>query len=174
MDVAAGSSLPRRTGRLFAALWPDAAVRHAFAGWQASMLAGGAGRATPCQDLHATLVFIGDQDAEQLPVIAAALDLRGPRSTLVFDKVERWQRGLVVAVPTMRCEALTAWQAALAARLQAAGVAIDDRPYRLHVTLARAAADLPSAAVPPITWSPTGHVLAVRKGAHYRVLHRYP
>lgn len=170
-----GAPRPTGTGRLFAALWPDDTVRRALLDWQRAVVTGPRARPTPGSDLHATLVFIGDLPADRLPAVTDALAVPGPPFTLTLDDTERWRDGLAVAVATQVPAPLVAWQAELAGRLRTVGLVPDDRPYRVHVTLARSAADVPDGAPhpPPLCWTPAGHVLAARDGAHYRVIRRY-
>lgn len=164
------------TGRLFAALWPDPALRRALQAWQAAWTWPPRARPTPARDLHLTLVFIGPAPLERLPDIQAALATATPAFELALDAPALWHRRLAVLTCSQVPAVLAAWQRALAEALRALGLAIETRPYHPHVTLARSAAGaLPPAAPPPpvLHWRPRGHVLAVRDGAHYRVLRRY-
>ena len=163
------------TGRLFAALWPDPALRRALQAWQAAWTWPPRARPTPARDLHLTLVFIGAAPVERLPDIEAALATPTPAFELALDEPALWHRRLAVMACREVPALLAAWQQALADTLRALGLAIETRPYRPHVTLARSAAGalVPAGSPPPLRWSPRGHVLAVRDGAHYRVLRRY-
>lgn len=163
------------TGRLFAALWPDPALRRALQAWQAAWTWPARARPTAPRDLHLTLVFIGPAPVERLPQIEAALATPTPAFELELDQPALWHRRLAVLACRQVPALLAAWQQALAEALRGLGLAIETRPYVPHVTLARGAAGAtPPAAPPPaLHWAPRGHVLAVRDGAHYRVLRRY-
>lgn len=163
------------TGRLFAALWPDPALRRALQAWQAAWTWPARARPTPVRDLHLTLVFIGPAPVARLPDIEAALATPTPAFELALDAPALWHRRLAVLACRRVPAVLAAWQQALADALRALGLAIETRPYQPHVTLARSAAGALAPAAPPpaLHWSPHGHVLAVRDGVHYRVLRRY-
>jgi 2'-5' RNA ligase len=163
------------TGRLFAALWPDPALRRTLHAWQAAWTWPARARPTPARDLHLTLVFIGPAPVARLPQIEAALATPTPAIELVLDEPALWHRRLAVLACGQVPALLAAWQRALADALRGLGLTIEARPYRPHVTLARGAvgATPPSAPPPALHWAPRGHVLAVRDGAHYRVLRRY-
>ncbi len=127
-------------GRYFLALVPDAAAR---ARLDALAQLSGAG-AVPAGELHLTLVFIGAlgvrSEAEVLQAIGPVV---GPR---VLCALTGGARGPARLVSSLR------------ERLMTAGFAVDTRPFRAHVTLARAPrpptkrAELLAA---PICWQPT-------------------
>lgn len=164
------------TGRLFVALWPTPSVRRALAGLQASIGWPEAARPTPAQDLHLTLVFIGPIPAAQLEALGDALAIDAPAFDLSIDAIQRWHAGLTVAVPSVVPDALRHRQQRVAQAVTQLGLPLDERPHRPHVTLARRGngAVLPlEDQVPRVAWRGTGHVLAMREGAHYRVIRRY-
>lgn len=165
------------TGRLFLALWPDAATRDALVAWQAT-LASPPARPTPARDLHLTLHFLGALDEARLPDVCAAADVASPPLALVLDALQAWPGGLAVAVARETPPALAALHAAIGAGLARRGLPVERRAYRPHVTLARRAGrDATGAALgprPPVAWTSAGHALAMRDGPHYRVLQRWP
>lgn len=166
---------PATTGRLFAALWPDAALRRGLQAWQSAYTWSPRARPTPARDLHLTLVFIGAVPAIRLTDIERGLRRPAPDFELVLDTPRLWHGRLAAVEASELPPALAGWQADLADALRALGITIETRPYRPHVTLARQAGGslLPARPPPPLRWVPRGHVLAVRDGGHYRVLHRY-
>lgn len=164
------------TGRLFVALWPGAASRRALVRRQSAIAWPALARLVPPRDIHLTLVFIGAVPDERLAEVADALAVPTLPFELVIDAVEFWRGGLAVLTPSQVPPAMLSWQQALGQALMRLDLPIDDRRFRPHVTLARhgegarLAHDRP---LEPMTWSVTGHVLAARDGAHYRVLRRY-
>lgn len=130
----------------------------------------------PEQDLHLTLLFIGPIPAARLESLGEALALEAPAFDLTIDAIERWHAGLTVAVPSAVPDALRQRQLRVAQAVKQLGLPLDERPHRPHVTLARrgnGAVLPPQDQVPRVAWHGSGHVLAVRDGAHYRVIRRY-
>jgi 2'-5' RNA ligase len=174
--------------RLFFALWPDQAVRSALRDARDAGL-GSIGQVGPQparaihpDDLHVTLVFIGDVDPALLPCIeAAAADIAAAPFELQLGRIETWRRQrLLVAVPDAPSDALFGLVGQLEHNLLACGIAPESRRYRPHVTLARRAG-----AVEPlgldVRWPVQGFVLARsgsgRRGSGgggYEVLRRWP
>jgi len=163
-----------QTGRLFIALWPDEATRQALTAWQRALAWPAAARPTPAQDLHLTLLFIGSIPENRLQELANALEMPAPPIELTLDTLETWRAGLTLLTPKQVPQALTQHQAAISAAVRTLGLAFDERPYRPHVTLARRGQGAQLQHGPPsVLWPAQGHVLAMRDGAHYRVLRRY-
>lgn len=143
--------------RFFFALRPDPAAA-AQLGVLASRLAAAAGgRALSGHDVHLTLVFIGERPAEDAPMLHESLrDLPGwhdvttghpgsppAHASLALSQPGRFGRSLLWLGPSDPGAQLSDWPARLAAqlgrRLHAAGIAFDERPLRLHLTLVRGA-----------------------------------
>jgi 2'-5' RNA ligase len=145
--------------RLFLALWPGAAVRRELAArrdridWRRG--------AAPVADarLHLTLHFLGDVDAAAVPGLRAALWVPVPRFELVLDQAAVWPGGLAVLQPSQPPAPLAALHAALAAALLAAGLPVESRRFRPHVTLAQRAAGAEPTAPAPLRWPVDGYVL---------------
>ena len=74
--------MPRR---LFAALWPDAKVRHELTMLQARPeIRAAGGRTVPAKNIHMTLRFLGDVDASQQGALEASERLpEGARYTVL-------------------------------------------------------------------------------------------
>lgn len=136
------------------------------------------GRLTPRENLHQTLVFIGNVPAERiLRLESLAANVRIPAFKLEFGMTGYWRHNrLVWAAPHATPEPLRMLVAALEQGLQRAGLRCDERPYASHVTLirdARAPATLPPLA---FDWPLRDFALveSVRggRGRAYRVLSR--
>lgn len=164
--------------RLFLALWPEPAIRGDFIAWRDRWQ--WPRTATPVHDdkLHLTLHFIGNVERTRLSSLRGELrdTLRVPMAPveLDFGVPELWHHSLAVLVPLAAPPALLALQAALGERLAAAGLVLEDRPYRPHVTMARRAngVALPVGG-PPIHWRATGYALMESIEGRYVVLEHY-
>jgi 2'-5' RNA ligase len=98
-------------------------------------------------DLHVTLHFLGDTPASRVPDIgAAAADAAAATAPFALALTEAGTFGPPSAPRVLWCGlaepaaprgALAALHAALGARLAASGFAVEAKPFRAHVTLAR-------------------------------------
>jgi 2'-5' RNA ligase len=166
------------TTRLFVALWPDDAVRAQLAQWRDGWTWPRA--ATPVKKgrRHVTLHFLGDVAAERIPAVAAALDAPFTPFELRMNHASLWPHGIAVLEPETVPQELVQLHALLADALRGEGCAVDARPYRPHVTLARRAngATL-SGAAPCVRWTVASYALmasTLGKEGGYTTLRRYP
>ena len=163
--------------RLFVALWPDPRTRAAISEWQQAW--DWPSRAAPVKSerLHLTLHFLGDVPAQRLPEIAAGL--RGPFEPfdLQLGHGEVWPNGVAVLEPADTPQQLQGLHAALRDAVIALGLAVDARPFRPHVTLARRAhGATPPLRQPRLRWrADEGYVLvrSLPGGAGYQVVERF-
>jgi 2'-5' RNA ligase len=168
----------RASIRLFFALWPDAATRAALL--EAREGAVQHARPTHPDDLHLTLVFIGDSDPDRLGCIeAAADDVVVGGFDLVLEQLETWPRQRVlVATPGEPPPALFNLVSQLQQNLLPCGIQPESRRYRPHVTLARKAPKVPRRVL-NISW-PARELVLVRSGVAgrnaggYQVLRAWP
>ena len=169
------------TQRLFFALWPDASTSDALATLAQQVAAESGGRPTAPGNVHLTLAFLGDQPrriARELS--AAAARMSAPSFDLVLDSVDCWRKNAIAwagaqSVPPPLMEL----QQKIARSLLVSGLEAEDRPFAVHVTLARritVAVRHPLA--PPLVWHVTAFALVVSEpdvaGARYRVLSSWP
>ena len=164
--------------RLFVALWPDPATRAAIAKWQRGW--DWPPRAAPvrAERLHITLHFLGDVPTERLGEIAEGLQGPFEPFELEFGHGGVWPNGIAVLEPADTPPQLERLHATLSDAVVALGLAVDARPFRPHVTLARKArgARLP-AQQPRLRWRvDQGYVLARSPGggADYEIVRRFP
>ena len=169
---------PAATERLFFALWPDGALQGRLAAWAKQVA--GRGRAMRRENLHLTLAFLGDTEAAVLPELKAlAGEVRVEPFRLLLDRVGYWKHNRIVWCGASEDPpALTALVADLRARLDAAGVRYDPKPFVSHVTLVRNAAGLPEApAWAPLIWEAGDFVLVgstrVEGRVTYQLLQRF-
>lgn len=165
--------------RLFFALNPGAAVRQRLAEVQRAVHL--PGRPVHSDRLHITLAFLGQVDAEQIPIL---LDCAGSVAfepcTLVLDRLGWFERaGVAWLAPSSAPEALVRQQEALARALGVAGFHLEERRWVPHLTLYRDLRTAPGKlAFESVEWQVNGFVLmqsVLRKsGPVYRVLERWP
>jgi 2'-5' RNA ligase len=130
--------------RLFVALELEAAARRTLVAWQQSEVAALAGlRVVPARALHLTLRFLGDQPADAVPVLAAALGAgfgSGPCPLAVGDAI--WlptRRPRVLAAAVVDPEHRLAELAHVLERELGAGAELpaETGGFLPHVTVAR-------------------------------------
>lgn len=125
--------------KLFIALWPDEPVRVALAAGLAALARAAGGRPTSPPNLHLTVAFIGPVDDRRFGDIAGLLAVtRPPPFALVLDRLDAFLSQRVLFRAPSRCPAeLLDAQQELVSRIAVAGLPVDRRPFRPHVTLAR-------------------------------------
>ena len=125
--------------RAFFALVPDEAVRLQFLALARDVARRSRGRSISGEHVHLTLAFLGDvplTSVETLRAIGDAVPHTG--AALAFDTLGAWRAsGVAWVAPSTLPAALGALHARLHAALTEAGFALENRPFRPHVTLAR-------------------------------------
>lgn len=157
------------TKRLFAGITFSDEAADALVANQASLAAHlQTGRMSARENLHLTLAFLGDVDADVERRVREAVSLTalaGHPMELALGKLGFFDhhgrlviwRGLT---PGKGFDDLVALQARLVRELASRGIALDARPYRPHVTLVRNARLADEAAADPLPVSFT--VFAIR------------
>ena len=165
--------------RLFFALWPASDLQAKLAVW--ANQAAGRGRAMRHEDLHLTLAFLGDTDAALVPqLIALAAGVRFGAIRLPLDRVGYWGHNRILWCGAgEEPRSLAALVEKLRARLAAAGIRYDPKPFVSHVTLVRNASGLLAApAWIPLVWEARDFALVsstrVEGRVTYRLLQRFP
>jgi RNA 2',3'-cyclic 3'-phosphodiesterase len=165
------------TVRLFLALWPEPTTRAAIAEWQRSWQWPPEAALVAPERLHLTLHFLGNVPAQQLPQLAAGLQVGFEALALPLERSEVWPHGVAVLRPEHTPTALKRLHAALGDALTGLGLPAEDRPFRAHVTLARRASGaVPPASGPGLCWEARQGFVLVRSlpaGAGYEVLERF-
>ncbi|MBA1200240.1 RNA 2',3'-cyclic phosphodiesterase [Pseudomonas capeferrum] len=139
--------------RLFLALECSAAQRQAIVQWRRA-LGLRSGKAVPGENLHLTLLFLGDVSSAQVPSLCAAIDtLQRPRAPvrLCLDRLQVWPRSRVLVLEPEQCpQVLSRLVYALQQALLPLGLGEQAREYRPHLTLSRDFnAQVPEASVAP-------------------------
>ena len=168
-------------GRLFFALWPDGVLRRQLE-IQVRRLPRRLGRPVPLENLHITLLFLGQVPATRLGcVLAAPEEVAAASFELTLDYVGHWPRPRVLWVgPRHTPPALFRLVGALRRALAPCGLDLDRRPYQAHMTVLRKVARAPERQVEiePVTWQVSSYSLMEsipgEGGVAYRELRRWP
>ncbi len=147
------STSPGKDGRrLFFALWPSDEFRDDLASATQALARHSGGRVIPPENLHVTLLFLGQVSEARFDVVQQAGDAcaNSPAFELMFDRAEVWGRANLLALTT----SVTPSQASRLAEklrdsLRDEVSKTSEHDFRPHITLAR---DLPRRRRPePIT-----------------------
>lgn len=164
--------------RLFFALWPDETTRGQIASLNQQL--DGVGRKLIPQNLHVTLVFLGnveDDIADAVERLAA--EIRAAPLELVFDELDYWKRPRVICL-TCRRQPDTVYDLVnqLTRMVKGFPIRLDHRAFRAHITLARKAQQRPHLVFEPIRLKARDFALvqsvSTEHGVRYRVLARWP
>jgi RNA 2',3'-cyclic 3'-phosphodiesterase len=162
--------MPIAAQRLFIALWPSEPVHSALAAAQQRWSWPPHAALVRPDKLHVTLHFLGNVAQDRIDELRAAIDIASPLFELRPHAQAVWRGGIAV-LETDAPEPLMALHAALGKALAGIGLAVETRPYRPHVTLARhAQGALPPSALQPFIWPVHGHVLVRSAGGDYTVI----
>lgn len=167
--------------RAFFALWPDKSLASDLNGAARAMHQILGGRSTRADGLHMTLVFLGQVPRERLGELTAmAAALQAPAFVLTLDRTECWRHNRIACLTATRTPAALATLVdGLTLGATKAGLKLEDRAFRPHVTLGRkvkCGETWPDLA--PLEWCAREFVLVESRpgegGSHYRALGRFP
>jgi 2'-5' RNA ligase len=163
--------------RLFFALWPEEIVRQRCASLSGKLNAPGI--LVSETNLHVTLLFLGRISAAQQALVTAEVGKLPVHSmSLTFDRLCFWKKPAVLCLTANQFdqnvsvlnESLT-----LIARQQ--GIAVENRPFKPHVTLVKRANSELELDFAPIVWRSNGLCLIESclgsNGVEYRVIQRW-
>ena len=175
-----------RTVRVFFAIWPDDMAQKQLAALaerlQAESFCGG--RKIKPENIHVTLVFVGEVDSGKLAALCRAADgIKGSGARafdVVIEEIRYWKHNRIAyaairRIPQKLMDLVDALQNALAA----AGFSIERRAYEPHITLMRKAScqTLPELAE-PIAWRAREWMLVKSEqtsdGSVYSPIGRWP
>jgi 2'-5' RNA ligase len=146
--------------RVFFAIWPHGKAQKQLAGLVQQLgldsLCGG--RKTKAENIHLTLVFVGEVDSSQVETlcqVAGEVERCGMKAfDIAIEKIRYWKHNSIVygelsIIPQELMELVTALRNALSA----AGFSLEERPYKPHITLMRNAScrTLPES-MKPVSW----------------------
>ena len=126
--------------RLFFAVWPDDAARIRLATVAGEVAAQRGGRATPAENLHVTVAFLGTVAADRIdPLgnVASAARAGIEPFELILDRVGGAGSQIAWLAPSTVPPVLARLHENLVDALAQQGFEADERRYRPHVTLAR-------------------------------------
>lgn len=165
--------------RLFLALWPEDAVRTALQALVASLRTVDA-RVIPAGNLHLTLVFLGAVDSARRRCVEQVCDsVRARKMVLALERVRSRAHGGVLWIePAATPLALDELVDELRRSLGRCEFEAEARPFRAHVTLARAMRRrVAPIAPPPIVWNVRDFCLVKStlepSGARYEIQRRW-
>ena len=167
------------SSRLFFALWPDELTRLKLARLSLSLAAKGC-KPVPPQNLHVTLVFLGQVDAATICLIEhSATGISATPFVLTFDRLSYWPKPKVLCLNcTHTPDELELLVAALTRDVAICGLLTDTRPYQPHITLVRPARYLPDMDCEPLVWRAEAFCLVEScsgpDGVCYKVRQQWP
>lgn len=180
------TGIRRKKVRIFFAIWPNDTTQKQLAGLAKQLrlesLCGG--RKTKAENIHLTLVFLGEVDTGKVEALHRIADgIQAPGACafdFVVDEIHYWKHNNIVYastgnVPRELIDLVTALQNALSA----AGFSLERRAYSPHITLMRDASckTLPEL-TEPIAWRVRDWVLVkseqARDGSVYIPIGRWP
>ena len=159
--------------RLFFALWPSSDLQAKLALWAKQVA--GRGRPMRRENLHLTLAFLGATDAALVPdLLALAAGVRFDPIRLPLDRAGYWKHNRIIWCGAgEEPQALSSLVAGLRARLDAARIRYDPKPFVSHVTLVRDATGLPPDLVwPALVWEARDFALVSSTRVAGRVIYQ--
>lgn len=163
--------------RLFLALWPNDEQRRLVANHVAAWRGRESGHWYASQDWHVTVWFLGALERPRWSALADRLAVPFKPFELWLDQPQRWPHGLAVLAAQTVPPPLTDLRQRLGQAAADAGLPLDPRPYRPHVTLARRADEAqPPDAAPVLRWAVNAYALVCSTGDarhRYEVIRRY-
>lgn len=167
------------TQRLFFALLPDAAAKTEIVAIQQRLLANHM-RLYPADNLHQTLVFLGEfAESQLMELITACQSIDLPPISMQFEALCFWPQPKVLCLLAHTSPpALMALVNELQLIARQFKVSLDQRPYRPHITLARKANTAVELTFSPISFTAGEFVLmqslSSDNGQVYQPLYRWP
>ena len=166
------------TLRLFLALWPTDATRQALVENALLWDWPPAARLTRPERLHITLHFIGNVAASRVDELRRGLAVPFVPFEMTFGRPEVWKGGIAVLCAEEIPDELRTLHERLARRLHALELPVEERPLRVHATLARQAqgARMAVPAMPQVAWPARDGYALVRSlpgGQGYETLQRF-
>lgn len=163
--------------RLFFAIWPDKKAQRVLAENAWHFAESTHGRTVPTENLHMTLLFLGDQPKELLPeILVAASKVRAPSFEVVCDKIRYMDdHQLVWSGVTAADPALEELRLSLAEEMKYAEITYDKKRFKPHVTLTRKSLTAPTSVdFVPTRWKVGGFSLVASnlepEGPRYQIL----
>jgi len=125
--------------RLFIALWPADELRHEIEHETRHAARHSGGRVIAARNLHITLAFLGAVPESRIAALHHCIGVTTVQPfDLILQAINWWERQeLLCLEPIAGAEALQECVERLHAALRHSGFAVERRPFRPHLTLAR-------------------------------------
>ena len=134
----------------------------------------------PPQNVHVTLVFLGNVDAaSELLIKYSVTGISAKPFVLTFDRLSYWSKPKVLCLTCSHTPyELEILAAALNMEVASCGLQTDTRPYKPHITLARHVQYLPDINLEPLVWRAESFCLVEScsepGGVNYKVRQQWP
>lgn len=172
--------MPDSPQRLFFALLPDGTVRKQLHQFQKDLDQAG-GRPVPEENLHLTLLFLGNVEADKVDAVRAiAAGIEGEPFDLVLDTLGGFRQNnarILWVGPSELPSELGILHQSLRRQVRKTGLRVGKGTYRPHVTLVRKAdlqKKLPEDLEPDIQWAARRLALVASEllpfGSRYEIL----
>jgi len=125
--------------RVFFAIWPEGAIRNQLYSLSERLEAACSGRKMRTENIHLTLVFLGEIRASQLDMLrSAANTVREQSFDFIVDRAGYWKHSrLVYATAGEVPQRLIRLVDLLKAHMSANGHSFENRTFKPHITLVR-------------------------------------
>lgn len=167
--------------RVFFALVPPPGLQRVLGELARDVARRAHGRPVPAENVHVTLAFIGAWPRAKLSVLCdVAATIRSRPMRIALDTLGGFRRARVAWIASSTVPgALLERAQTLANALRAAGVALEERDFHPHMTLARRCrGPYPHGPTGPFTWDVDALVLMESQtrseGARYAALAQWP
>jgi 2'-5' RNA ligase len=164
--------------RLFFAFWPSDATRKTVGQFSQTLKARDL-KIVKANNLHVTLVFLGNVDAQTERVIRQkASSISAQPFMLNFNQLAFWHKPRILCLLSRAVDPqLLVLVDALTEIAEQSAIKIEDRPYQPHITLARKAKALINANAPAIQWYVGSFCLvescSTLEGVQYQVVQQW-
>lgn len=138
------------------------------------------GRPHHPEDLHMTLLFLGQVDGTLDCIREAAAGIQVPKFTIALDRIKYWPKpGVLLLHPSSPPELLSDLVVQLSTTMGGCGFEPEARPFKPHVTLARKAKTMADAKLKKsIDWHVGSFSLYVSSSRQtppfYQVINQWP
>jgi len=173
--------VPKKTRRLFFALWPSEQERQDLTSVQANMSTKVEGRAVRADTMHLTLYFLGSVETDRVNALLALADgLRCAPFSIEFDRYIYWRKPQIVSVQNSKpVPQLMDLYQQLETGLITSGFITKTAKFSPHVTLFRKVKNfLDGDLMPVLHWQVQRFCLVesntLPTGAVYTVLSEWP
>ena len=165
--------------RLFLACWPEQSLQETLYSLARRFQREYGGRRIACENIHLTLIFLGQVRQEKEIELRSRLRLiEAAHFELVINKAGAFPRAKVCWVaPSVQPDALKELYRILLKTVHDMGFDTDDRPFRPHITLLRKSRAVNAHDIKPLGWEVGSFYLIesvqTRDGVQYRIVEEF-